>query len=58
MDDLSILKELSSWLEELVYNDGVSTELIDPDITTKQLKSAVKVCNQEISASPSIFGYR
>jgi hypothetical protein len=54
---LGLSEEVMAWLEELTYDkDGPPTP-VDVKIMDKHFKPAVRVCNENTSASPSGFGY-
>ena len=57
MNDLPISEEVSAWMGELTYDDGVHPDATGPRISTTQRKFTFKVCDQETSASLSILGY-
>ena len=54
---LGLSEEVIAWLEELAYDDNGPPTPVDVKITDKHFKSAVRVCNENTSASPSGFGY-
>ena len=54
---LGLSEEVIAWLEELAYDDDGPPTPVDVKTTDKHFKSAVRVCNEKTSASPSGFGY-
>ena len=54
---LGLSEEVMTWLEELAYDEDGPQTSVDIKNKDKHFKSAVRVCNENTSASPSGFGY-